>query len=976
MSNDNYISNYSGSQIDNIIGLFNGKGLNQVTGLVQRNADGTFSQGSGGGGSDVFVATYGTTTYSDLSAAINANKVIIIVYSGTYRLALHSWFSGYSIYMDTFMFKDGTELGHYIYTVNDQNVWSRIGDYNDFQYELISGTNIKTINNTSLLGSGNITVGGEDNVQSDWNQNDNTADDYIKNKPTIPDVFVVTPNVTTYNELTAAIQSGKYMCIHDNDTAVNELSWIYFAEIDGEIDIHYTRGASYKHYKINSSNVWTTAAYSYFLTGDSTLSASKLSGTIPSTVTATTQTAGDNSTKIATTAYVDGAISSLPDPMVFKGSLGTGGTITTLPTAAAANKGFTYKVIEDGTYASQAAKVGDTFISDGSAWILIPSGDEPSGTVTSVGIQSASNNTISVIGSPITSSGTIELGLKLGYTTSGNNRAVQADENGNLYVTQGAIGATNWLDGSATGSVRTSGSGEESVTYTIGLYATSEGRGSKAFGNFSHAEGYDTQAKNSASHAEGSDTLASGTSSHAEGDSTTASGACAHSEGFASVASGSCSHASGDYVKAAGNNSSVYGKFNIEDSTAYTKTTDTTIDTNKTYYILNNRKFDKVSSPSTSDLSSYYEHTPNNAQLAFIIGNGVVNNRSNAFTVDWDGNVDIPTGAKYKINGTALSASDVGAQPTLISGTNIKTINNESLLGNGNINITAGVSDVTVSGNSIVTSGVAAIPVGTASTLGVVKVTKGNGLSISEAGSDKGTISMGKASSSVPGAVLPDTSNGLTYNASSGILSTNATSAPIANTIAKFDSSAHINSEDMTSQEVEDFVDDVIGELTTDSKFAGISSSELYDLETTLGITHAQASRLYNIFNKLISPEFTRYVGFDSKTVQSGTASYTKIGTITVPAGTGVLQGSVSFPQNATGHRRVVITIDGTTPALTRNGSATVNAVNGAATVVQVMCFYEISASTTFALYAMQNSGTSLSVNGAFGAAQTGWVGN
>jgi glucose dehydrogenase len=48
--------------------------------------------------------------------------------------------------------------------------------------------------------------------------------------------------------------------------------------------------------------------------------------------------------------------------MIFKGSLGTGGTITSLPTASSANEGFTYKVITAGTYASQTAKVGDTII--------------------------------------------------------------------------------------------------------------------------------------------------------------------------------------------------------------------------------------------------------------------------------------------------------------------------------------------------------------------------------------------------------------------------------------------------------------------------------------------------------------------------------------------------------------------------------------------------------------------------------------
>ena len=119
-----------------------------------------------------------------------------------------------------------------------------------------------------------------------------------------------------------------------------------------------------------------------------------------------------NDSSFATTTYVDTAISGLPEPMIFKGSLGTGGTISTLPTASASNEGYTYKVITAGTYASQAAKVGDTFISDGSAWVLIPSGDEPSGTVTSIATSSP------ITGGTITSSGTI------GHATSGVGNAV------------------------------------------------------------------------------------------------------------------------------------------------------------------------------------------------------------------------------------------------------------------------------------------------------------------------------------------------------------------------------------------------------------------------------------------------------------------------------------------------------------------------------------------------------------------------
>ena len=114
----------------------------------------------------------------------------------------------------------------------------------------------------------------------------------------------------------------------------------------------------------------------------------------------------------ATESYVDNAIDALPEPMVFKGSVGTGGTVTwaNLPAAATTNEGFTYKVIT--AHAAEtgkpAAEVGDTIISTGSEWVVIPSGDEPSGTVTSVGISNSGLITIS--GSPITSSGSITIG--------------------------------------------------------------------------------------------------------------------------------------------------------------------------------------------------------------------------------------------------------------------------------------------------------------------------------------------------------------------------------------------------------------------------------------------------------------------------------------------------------------------------------------------------------------------------------------
>ena len=130
-----------------------------------------------------------------------------------------------------------------------------------------------------------------------------------------------------------------------------------------------------------------------------------------SPVTDLSASGSSTSTDLVTAKAVYDAIDALPEAMVFKGTVGTNGTYTssTLPAAAAANTGWTVKVITDGTYQSVAAKAGDTLISDGSAWILIPSGDEPAGTVTNIATSGA------ITGGPITSTGTISHSTSAGY---------------------------------------------------------------------------------------------------------------------------------------------------------------------------------------------------------------------------------------------------------------------------------------------------------------------------------------------------------------------------------------------------------------------------------------------------------------------------------------------------------------------------------------------------------------------------------
>ena len=76
-------------------------------------------------------------------------------------------------------------------------------------------------------------------------------------------------------------------------------------------------------------------------------------------------------------------LSSLPDSMKFKGTVGVGADIETLPTEAA--EGDVYMVMTTKNYSpGGVAKKGDLFIYTNSSWKLIPSGDDGLGTVTSI----------------------------------------------------------------------------------------------------------------------------------------------------------------------------------------------------------------------------------------------------------------------------------------------------------------------------------------------------------------------------------------------------------------------------------------------------------------------------------------------------------------------------------------------------------------------------------------------------------------
>lgn len=138
-------------------------------------------------------------------------------------------------------------------------------------------------------------------------------------------------------------------------------------------------------------------------------------------------------------------------------------------------------------------------------------------------------------------------------------------------------------------------------------------------GAMSLAEGLLNAASGPRSHAEGTSTTAEADSSHAEGAQTNATGIASHAEGMGSEASGDYSHAQNRGTIASQYAQTAIGRYNTESG------------------------------------------------HALIIGNGSIGHRSNAFTVDWNGDVEA-SGDITDGTGNVLSdKADSSVLPTKVS---------------------------------------------------------------------------------------------------------------------------------------------------------------------------------------------------------------------------------------------------------------------------------------------------------------------
>ncbi len=164
---------------------------------------------------------------------------------------------------------------------------------------------------------------------------------------------------------TTIIKQGEF--VHDSDLdrvkigdgtkTFSQLPWAYLSssEIQTMVNAHANRTDN--PHKVTKSQVGLSNVE------NKTVAQILASAALTGTPTAPTAVAGVSNTQIANTQYVNTAISNAiaaSDAMIFKGTLGTGGTITTLPTTY--KTGWTYRVISAGTYAGQQCEIGDLVI--------------------------------------------------------------------------------------------------------------------------------------------------------------------------------------------------------------------------------------------------------------------------------------------------------------------------------------------------------------------------------------------------------------------------------------------------------------------------------------------------------------------------------------------------------------------------------------------------------------------------------------
>ena len=192
----------------------------------------------------------------------------------------------------------------------------------------VSGKGLSTNDFTTALKNklDGIATGAEVNVQANWNQTDTSADDYIKNKPTLfsgnYNDLTNKPTIPTIPSLSKGTTSG-------SGNAVTDIS------VSGHT-VTLTKGAT-------------------FLTQHQDISGKENISNKVTSISSSSTDAQYPSAKAVYSAISNGIAAA--DALIYKGTIGTSGTVTALPTTH--KVGWTYRVTTAGTYAGQNCEVGD-----------------------------------------------------------------------------------------------------------------------------------------------------------------------------------------------------------------------------------------------------------------------------------------------------------------------------------------------------------------------------------------------------------------------------------------------------------------------------------------------------------------------------------------------------------------------------------------------------------------------------------------
>lgn len=196
---------------------------------------------------ETFIATYGTTTLNDISAAFNSGKIVIVKNTSDKTFALLT-----SLSSSAARFNFVTSEGCDYYQVNSSNTWS------NGRVPFVPTT--RTVNNKAL--SANIALDASDvgAMADDHPAAAITAQD-IANWNT-NEVFIATYGTTTFNDIQTAYNAGK--AIFAKNTSTNKILPL----------VNYTGGSIFEFrnfsgnaqgeiFSVDTSNTWSFNTFSF-----------------------------------------------------------------------------------------------------------------------------------------------------------------------------------------------------------------------------------------------------------------------------------------------------------------------------------------------------------------------------------------------------------------------------------------------------------------------------------------------------------------------------------------------------------------------------------------------------------------------------------------------------------------------------------------------------------------------------------------